>query len=370
MNERIQKFIDRVRAGDRGGARAALAALTVAELNTPDETGRTLLARFAMENNAAAVRLLLKDGRSDPSVVCRDGKTARELAAGPVRELLDGASSPEFFWRNGGAVPRNELRARLEAGTLAADEAIFDALPDDFTRALLTGKGKVSKRDFEKWMEVDEFPLCWEAQIALLLTDAEYAQKFLDWDCIRSAAEPDEWLSFLRDLPECADEADWDKLAMEGDAEAWQKLLKVRPEFTERWRRGMAKKYADESGRKLLKKYNPITIFNFLIACRMGDAEVVKAHLEAGGGRFDLNENPVYSMPPGFLQELPLAAAVKANSVPCVRLLLAFGADPDARCRKNGKTPRELAAQRPGIRLLFDSLRPPRGWSAERKERV
>ena len=118
----------------------------------------------------------------------------------------------------------------------------------------------------------------------------------------------------------------------------------------------IAKKYADESRRKLLKKYNRTTIFNFLIACHRGDFEVVTAHLEADGGRYNLNENPVYSMPPGFLQELPLAAAVKANSVPCVRLLLAFGADPDARCRKNGKTPRELAAQRPEIRLLFDAL--------------
>ena len=357
-NEKIRKFVDCVKTGDRGGARAALAALTTAELNTPDETGRTLLARFAMENNAAAVKLLLKDRRSDPSVVCRDGKTALELAAEPVRELLEGASSPDFFWRGGEAIPKNELRERIEAGTLAVDKTVFDALPDDFTRALLTGKGKVAKRDFEAWMEVDKYPLYWEAQIALLLTDAEYAQKFLNWDYIRSAAEPDEWLSFLRDLPEYAGEADWDKLALEGDAGAWQKLLKVRPEFTECWRKGMAKKYADESRRQLLKKYNPIPMFNFLAACRSGDVEVVKAHLEAGAaGPSGLNKNPVYSMPPGFLEELPLAAAVRANSVPCVRLLLAFGADPDALCRKNGKTPRELAANRPEIRLLFDMLR-------------
>ena len=36
MNERMQKFLDRVEAGDRGGAKAALAELSVAELNTPD----------------------------------------------------------------------------------------------------------------------------------------------------------------------------------------------------------------------------------------------------------------------------------------------------------------------------------------------
>ena len=355
-DEKIRKFIDCVKAGDRGGTKAALAALTVAELNTPDETGRTPLARFAAENNAAAVKLLLKDRRSDPSVVCRDGRTARELATGPVRELFDRASSPDFFWRGGEIIPKGEVCDRIEAGTLAVDEALFDALPDDFTRALLAGEGKVSKRDFEAWMEVDKYPLYWEAQIALLLTDAEYAQKFLDWDYIRSAAEPDEWLSFLRDLPQYADEADWDKLALEGDAESWQRLLKVRPEFAERWRQGMAKKYADEAHRHLLKKYYGFGVFNFMTACKNGDAEAVKAHLETGK-HYKLNENFVYPMPPGFLQELPLAAAVKANSVPCVRLLLAFGADPDARCRKNGKTPRELAADRPEIRLLFEALR-------------
>ena len=352
-DDALREFISRVRGGDRRGAKAALKAVPTAELNTPDETGRTPLARFAMENNAAAVKLLLKDRRSDPSIVCRGGKTALELAAEPVKKLLEGASSPEFFWRNGEVIPKREVRDRIETGTLAVDKALFDALPDDFTRALLTGKGKVAKRDFEKWMEVDKFPLYWEAQIALLLTDAEYARKFVDWDCIRSAAEPDEWLSFLRDLPEYADEADWDKLALEGDAGAWQKLLKVRPEFIERWRKGMAKKYADEAHRHLLEKYYGFGVFNFLTACKNGDAGVVKAHLETGK-HCKLDENFIYPMPPGFLQELPLAAAVKANSVPCVRLLLAFGADPDAFCRKNQKTPRELAEKHPEIQILFN----------------
>ena len=118
----------------------------------------------------------------------------------------------------------------------AIDEARFKALPDDFTRALLAGKGKVSKRDFEKWMEVDQYPLCWEAQIALLLTDEEYARKFVDWECIRSAAEPHEWLSFLRDLPQYAAEADWDKLNAGGAPSSWRALLEVRPELA-RYRR-------------------------------------------------------------------------------------------------------------------------------------
>ena len=162
-------------------------------------------------------------------------------------------SGPDFFRRNGEIIPKSEVYDRIKAGTLAADKELFDSLDSDFSRAMLAGEGKVSKRDFEAWMELEKYPLYWEAQIALLLTDAEYARKFLDWDYIRSAAEPDEWLSFLRDLPEYADEADWDKLALEGDAGAWQKLLKVRPEFTERWRKGMAKKYADDAHRHQLQ---------------------------------------------------------------------------------------------------------------------
>ena len=127
-----------------------------------------------------------------------------------------------------------DLPGKASDGTArepAIDEARFKALPDDFTRVLLAGRGKVSKRDFEKWMEVDLYPLCWEAQIALLLTDEEYAQKFLDWDYIRSAAEPHEWLSFLRDLPQYAAEADWDKLNAEGPPSSWRALLEVRPEL-------------------------------------------------------------------------------------------------------------------------------------------
>ena len=251
------------------------------------------------------------------------------------------------------------MRKFLDAGTLVADKALFDSLDGDFYRALLAGRGRVDKSDFEKWMEVDKHPLCREAQIALLLSDDEYAKKFVDWDHIRSAAEADEWLSFLRDLPQYADEADWDKLALEGDSVAWRELVKVRPEFTERWRAAMKKKYADPAlRRRLFGKYHREAMFDFLGACRLGDAEAVAAYLEserfAGGPFADLNDNWVYSMPPGFPQELPLAAAVKANSIPCVRLLLAFGADPDAFCRKNEKTPRELAEQRPEIRLLFD----------------
>ena len=60
-------------------------------------------------------------------------------------------------------------------------------------------------------------------------------------------------------------------------------------------------------------------------------------------------------MPPGFPAELPLAAAVKADAMECIELLLEHGADPDVRCNNklNYKTPRELAAGKPGILELF-----------------
>ena len=58
-------------------------------------------------------------------------------------------------------------------------------------------------------------------------------------------------------------------------------------------------------------------------------------------------------MPPGFLHELLLARAVRANAAAAVKLLPKRGADPEAFCRKNEKTPRELAADTPKIRKLF-----------------
>ena len=102
----------------------------------------------------------------------------------------------------------------------------------------------------------------------------------------------------------------------------------------------------------LLRKYHPDAPFNLGIACERNDVEVVVAHLSTGCHPA-LNENFVYHMPPGFLQELPLARAVRANAAAVVKLLLERGADPDAFCRKNEKTPRELAADKPEIRKLF-----------------
>jgi len=92
---------------------------------------------------------------------------------------------------------------------------------------------------------------------------------------------------------------------------------------------------------ELMKKYTACGL-NFIAACAHGDAEVLRAHF-AEKQVPPLNENIVYSMPPGFLQTLPLAAAVLSGSKACVELLLERGADPDVRCRRCGKTSRELA---------------------------
>jgi hypothetical protein len=102
-------------------------------------------------------------------------------------------------------------------------------LPGDFYRAQLVVNGKISKEDFESLTDPEE--LYWEGQIVLLIGDEEYGKKFVNWDYIRETAEPDEWLAFLRDLPQYACEADWKKLAEEGSKESLQSLLAVRPEL-------------------------------------------------------------------------------------------------------------------------------------------
>jgi hypothetical protein len=154
----------------------------------------------------------------------------------------------------------------------------------------------------------------------------------------------------LRDLPQYANKADWNKLIKEGSNASWKDLINARPEFQEKFQKREA--YC----KRIMKKYTNTTFFppfNLAEACKHNDIEVVKFHLSVASP--DLNKNHIYPMPPGFPAELPLAAAVKADAMECIELLLEYGADPDVRCihKSNYKTPRELAADKPEILELF-----------------
>jgi ankyrin repeat protein len=103
-----------------------------------------------------------------------------------------------------------------------------------------------------------------------------------------------------------------------------------------------------------LKKYHPIKLFNFFTAILKNDIEAVTAHL-AAGVHPDLNKNYFYNMPPGFMSELPLALAAKQNSVEMAKILLEYGALPDAYCRKNEKTPLQIAEESPDmLKILLE----------------
>ena len=203
----------------------------------------------------------------------------------------------EFICRGGKVIARSDIFERIMDDTIECDKGCFDMLPGDFYRAELVVNGKVSKEDFETWLNPAE--MHWEAQIALLIGDEEYGRKFVDWDYIRDAADADEWLSFLRDLPQYADEADWDKLIKEGRKSSWEALVSVRSEFKDKYQEWNA--HWD----KIVKKYTYTTYFppfNLAKACKHNDIEVVKFHLDNLAP--ELNKNYIYPMPPGFPAEL------------------------------------------------------------------
>ena len=156
-------------------------------------------------------------------------------------------------------------------------------------------------------------------------------------------------------MPQYADNADWDKLFNEGQKSSWEALVRVRPEFQEKFQEREAYR------KKIMTKYTNFAYFppfNLAEACKRNDIEMVKFHLNIGCPS-DLNKVYIYPMPPGFPAELPLAAAVKANAVECIELLLEHGADPDALSNRcvNYKTPRELAEGKPEILELFNSYK-------------
>ena len=356
MNEKtaLKKFYECANNNDLAGCLESLKDISIDMLNQQDDDDYDMLISAVVSGNPCAVAALLQDNRCDRTHeenLC--GMTAEEFSldypeGSLIRQSFVNAPMQEFIYRNGEVIKRDEIFDRIMAGTLEADKGCFDMLPGDFYRAELFINGKVGQEDFENWVNPHE--LYWEAQTALLAGNKEYGEKFVDWERMRNDADPDEWLAFLRAMPRYADKADWDKLIREGSNASWQDLVDARPEFLDKFQE--RKIYQ----KKIMTKYTCTTYFpplNLAEACKRNDIEVVKLHLNVESP--DLNKVYIYPMPPGFPAELPLAAAVKANAMECIELLLEYGADPDAKsCRYDDyKTPRELAAGKPEILELF-----------------
>ena len=356
MNEKdgLKKFHECANNNDLPGCLESLKDISIDALNQQDDDDYDMLIQAVVSGNECAVVALLQDNRCDRTHeenLC--GMTAEQFAMdypedSPIRQAFADAPMQDFIYRDGKIIDRNDIFDRIMDDTLECDKGCFDMLPGDFFRAELVANGKVSKADFESWVNPAE--LYWDAQIALLIGDEEYGKKFADWDYIREAASANEWLSFLRDLPRYADKADWDKLFNEGHYSSWKALADARPEFQAKFQE------RQDFCKKIMTKYTYTTWFppfNLAEACKRNDIEVVKFHLTVASP--ELNKNYIYPMPPGFPAELPLAAAVKANAMECIEFLLEHGADPDVCCthKSNYKTPRELAAGKPEILELF-----------------
>ena len=356
MNEKdaLKKFYEYANNNDLAGCLESLKDISIDTLNKQDDDDYDMLIQAVVSGNACAVTALLQDNRCDRTHeenLC--GMTAEQFAMdypedSPIRQAFADAPVQDFIYRDEKVIDRNDIFDRIMDDTLECDKGCFDMLPGDFYRAELVVNGKVSKEDFESW--INPADLYWEAQIALLIGDEEYGKKFVDWDYIREAASANEWLSFLRDLPQYADKANWDKLFNEGHYNSWKALVDARPEFQAKFQERNA--YCE----KIMTKYTNTTFFppfNLAEACKHNDIEVVKFHLTVASP--DLNKVYFFPMPPRFPATLPLAAAVKANAMECIELLLEHGADPDVWCnhKSNYKTPRELAADKPEILELF-----------------
>ena len=357
MNEKdaIKKFYECANNNDLAGCLDSLKNISIDTLNKQDDDDYDMLISAVVAGNECAVCALIQDKRCDWTHVenlC--GMTAKDFANdypidSQIYQAFELENRPNFIYRDGKVIERNDIFDRIMDDTIECDKGCFDMLSGDFYRAELVVNGKVSKPDFESWVNPAE--LYWEAQIALLIGDEEYGKKFVDWDYIREVASANEWLSFLRDLPQYADKADWDKLFNEGHNRSWKALADARPEFQAKFQEWEAYR------KKIMTKYTYTTFFppfNLAEACKRNDIEMVKFHLNIGWPS-NLNKVYIYPMPPGFPAELPLAAAVKANAMECIELLLEHGADPDAPSNRYDeyKTPRELAAGKPEILELF-----------------
>ena len=235
--EALEKFYNCTAADDLEGALAALKSVSAETLNERDGDDYDMLIQSTVDGDECAVEALLRDNRCDVTHeenLC--GMKASDFARGcpegsRIRRAFETAPLPRYIFRDGKLIDRGDIYDLITEGTLEPDEGCLAMLSDYECARLLAG-GKIGREDFEK--RVDPRELHWEGQIALLIGDEEYGKRFVDWAYIRGAAEPDEWLSFLRDLPQYAHEADWEKLMREGSPEAWRKLLEVRPALAER----------------------------------------------------------------------------------------------------------------------------------------
>lgn len=100
---------------------------------------------------------------------------------------------------------------------------------------------------------------------------------------------------------------------------------------------------------RLRRKFHPCEYFCFCLACTQGSPSVIAAFAEQD---MELNHNVVIPMPPGFPQELPLIQVVRSGSVRSAKILLDWGADPDAISRKCDLSARQVAAKEKKTKLL------------------
>ena len=245
MNEKdaLKKFHECANNNDLNGCLESLKDISIDTLNHQDTDGYDMLIQATVAGNTCAVIALLKDNRCDRTheeALC--GMTAQDYAMDyPENSLIHQAFAnisilQKFIYRNGEIIDCVDIFNRIIENTLEVDKGCFDMLPGDYYRAMLLINGKISKEDFEEWINPAE--LYWEAQIALLIGNEEYGKTIVDWDYIRDAADPNEWLTFLQDLPQYAQEADWEMLRNEGSEANWQDLLAVRLEFEEKYNGG------------------------------------------------------------------------------------------------------------------------------------
>ena len=89
-----------------------------------------------------------------------------------------------------------------------------------------------------------------------------------------------------------------------------------------------------------------MNVLDFFSAVSEGDLEKVK-EFYANGGKVDLNHNLTYACGATWLLPLPLVTAFQKGYDNIAKFLIEKGAEPDAYCKKNNITPKEVKSQTP-----------------------